>query len=170
MYNNKLLKQTNVGTWWGAFRNLGGYISFYLYLGNTFILLINTLILGNMAVYGLPIPMWLVILLAVLVILILLTIAMVLEHKYTLPSYMTYWNYQFYHHGNLIVARMDKREPEIDKRDKYLLDMVESMGKEIKELKIIVERNNKIDNGRPCEAPPRAPEFVAGIKADQNLG
>ena len=31
---------------------------------------------------------------------VLLLVAMIFEHKYTLPSFMTYWNQQWWTHGN----------------------------------------------------------------------
>jgi hypothetical protein len=132
---NGIFKQKNVGTWWGAFRNLGSYVSFYLTLANFFVLLINTYILGNITMFNSPIPMWAIIAIVIVVFVLLLLVAMLFEHKYTIPSFMTYWNQQFYLHGNLLKDRMDKREPEVDKRDKHLQDTVDSVRKELQELR-----------------------------------
>lgn len=112
---NKITKQVDVGAWWGAFRNLAGYVSFYLMLANFFILLINTCILGNMAVYGLPIPIWLVILIVGVIFFVLLLLAMLFEHKYTLPTFMTYWNKQWWEHNNPMAEEVKTMREQLDR-------------------------------------------------------
>jgi len=118
--NNKIFKQTNVGAWWGAFRNLGSYVTFYINIINLLVLLVNTYILGYIVKTALPIPIWLVIVLAVLLFLLLLVIAMVLEHKYTIPSFMTYWNDQWWHHGNPLPNEIKKMQRQLDRIEKNL--------------------------------------------------
>jgi len=120
MLDNGIFKQKNIGTWWGAFRNLGSYVSFYLFVVNTIVLLINTYILGNMAVYGLPIPMWLIIVITVVVFFVLLVIAMLFEHKYTLPSFMTYWNSQWWSHGNKLPGELSSIQRQLDRIEDIL--------------------------------------------------
>lgn len=117
---SNIFKQTNVGKWWGAFRNLGSYVTFYLGIINFIVLLINTYILGFIAQAGLPIPIWLVIILALLVFFIFLVIAMVLEHKYTIPSFMTYWNQQWWLHGNPMVNELKGMQEQLDRIEKEL--------------------------------------------------
>lgn len=123
---NRLFKQTNVGKWWGAFRNLGSYISFYLFIINTIVLLINTYILGNTFVYGLPIPMWTIILITIAVFFVLLLSAMLFEHKYTIPSFMTYWNSNWWNHGNPLPGKIEAMQKHNDDR----FDAIERMIKE----------------------------------------
>jgi len=117
---NSIFKQTNVGKWWGAFRNLGSYVTFYLGIINFIVLLINTYILGFIAQAGLPIPIWLVIIFALLVFFIFLVIAMVLEHKYTIPSFMTYWNQQWWLHGNPMPNELKKMREQLNRIEKEL--------------------------------------------------
>ncbi len=117
---NKITKQVDVGAWWGAFRNLASYVSFYLMLANFFILLVNTYILGNMAVYGLPIPMWIVILITFAVFCLLLLIAMLFEHKYTIPTFMTYWNQQWWNHGNKLPGELKAIQEQLDRIEEKL--------------------------------------------------
>ena len=117
---DKLLKQKNVGAWWGAFRNLGSYVSFYLFLVNTAILIVNTYVLGNMAVYGLPIPMWMVIGITLAGFAVLLVVAMVFEHKYTIPSFMTYWNQQWWNHSNPARTEIKTMQEQLDRIEQKL--------------------------------------------------
>ena len=117
---DKLLKQKNVGTWWGAFRNLGSYVSFYLFLVNTAILVVNTYVLGNMAVYGLPIPMWIVIGITLAGFAVLLVIAMVFEHKYTIPSFMTYWNQQWWQNNNPMATKVKEMQEQLNRIEEKL--------------------------------------------------
>ena len=113
--SNKLFKQTNIGKWWGAFRNLGSYVTFYINIVNLFVLLINTYILGYIIKTSSPIPIWLVIVIAVFLFLLLLIIAMVLEHKYTIPSFMTYWNQQWWQHNNPLPNELAKMQKQLDR-------------------------------------------------------
>ena len=120
MHSRDILKQKNVGTWWGAFRNLGSYVSFYMFIFNTFLTLINTYILGRFTQSDLPAPIWVIILVAVVPFVGLLVAAMVFEHKYTLPSYMTYWNQQWWKHGNKLPGEIIAIREQLDRLEKAL--------------------------------------------------
>lgn len=120
MNGNKIFKQTNIGNWWGAFRNLGSYVSFYITFINFFVLLINTYILGFLVKANLPIPIWLVIVIVAFVFISLLVIAMIFEHKYTVPSFMTYWNQQFWRHKNPLRDEIEKMQKQLDRIEKEL--------------------------------------------------
>lgn len=141
---NKIFKQTNIGNWWGAFRNLGSYVTFYINIINLFVLLINTYILGYIIKTSSPIPIWLVIVLAVFLFLLLLVIAMVLEHKYTIPSFMTYWNQQWYEHGNLLRERLDIRDKEIDEQYERICKKADSIETELKELRAALQKKREM--------------------------
>jgi hypothetical protein len=131
--NNKLLKQTNVGTWWGAFRNLGSYITFYLTFVNFFLLLMSWYVLINpeLVKRGIAIPLFVFMLISI----VGMVVVMVLEHKYTVPSFFTYWNQQWYQHGNLLKERLDVRDKEINEQYKRLYKKIDSIKDELKELR-----------------------------------
>jgi amino acid transporter len=76
-------------------------------IANIFFTLVNTYILGNVAGVNMILPTWAIIIIAGIGLLILLTIAMIFEHKYTLPSFMTYWNHQWWYHGNPLPAKVE---------------------------------------------------------------
>ncbi len=119
-----LFKQKNVGAWWGAFRNLGSYVSFYLTIISFFVLLINTYLLGNMVVFSwLPLPMWTIILLVIIAVVVMLGVAMIFEHKYTLPSFMTYWNLQWWNHGNKLPGELAKIQEQLTRIETTLKEL-----------------------------------------------
>lgn len=118
--NSKIFKQTNIGNWWGAIRNLGSYVSFYITFINFFVLLINTYILGFIVKANLPIPIWLIIIIVAFVFIFLLVVAMIFEHKYTVPSFMSYWNTQWWNFGNPLPSKLEKMQKQLDRIEKEL--------------------------------------------------
>jgi hypothetical protein len=120
MLNNKLFKQTNVGEWWGAFRNLGSYVGFYITIANIFFTLVNTYIIGNVAGVHMALPTWAIVLIAGAGFLLLLIVAMIFEHKYTLPSFMTYWNQQWWSHNNPLPNELKTMQAQLDRIERAL--------------------------------------------------
>jgi hypothetical protein len=111
-----ILKQSNLGKfgkWWGAFRNLGQYVAFYITFANFFMIFMTWYVLINpeMQKIGIFIPFFVF----AAVMLLGLIIAMVLEHKFTLPNYFTYWNSQWWQHGNPLPKEIDDIKKQLNK-------------------------------------------------------
>ena len=117
--NNNLFKQSKmVSKWWGAFRNLGTYVMFYLTVINFVLLLMSwyVLISPSLNQRGIVLPFSVFIILA----LIGFIVVMVLEHKFTLPSYFQYWNTQWWSHGNPLPEQLKEMREQLDRIEKEL--------------------------------------------------
>jgi len=111
--NKSLFKQFNIGIWWGAFRNLLQQANFYLLLitcvssvTTLAFTVINPWLADN---YGIHIPLFVVLIVAVGLLLLIL----LFEHKLTMPSYFSYWNEQWWLHKNPAKKRFDKIDRDI---------------------------------------------------------
>jgi hypothetical protein len=62
--------------------------------------------------------MWVIITVTVAVFFILIVIAMIFEHKYTIPSFMTYWNHQWWYHGNPLPNELKSIHEQLDRIEK----------------------------------------------------
>jgi hypothetical protein len=110
---SQLLKQINIGAWWGAFRNLGSFLTFYLTFANFFLLLMSWYMLVNPELQkrGIIVPLFVVLLITVA----LFIAALLMEHKFTLPSYFTYWNRQWWNHGNALPGKLDEIQKQLNR-------------------------------------------------------
>jgi hypothetical protein len=118
---NSIIKQTNIGNWWGALMTLAGRLNIYVGLINLVLIsfFAYPTVSGFIVNYtGISIPFWIFI----LAIIIIPFIIMGLEYKFSLPSYIAFNNQQAYAHDNPI------------RRD------IEDMQKDITEIKGILEK------------------------------
>ncbi len=115
-----MLKQRNVGVWWGAVRNLGSSLTFYLAFVNFALLLMSWYMLVNPELQkrGVFIPLFVISLL----VLAGFAVVMILEHKFTMPSYFTYWNSQWWSHGNPMPDKLKAIQEQLDRIEKILED------------------------------------------------
>lgn len=95
------IRQTNVGTWWGALMTLGGRINSYVSLINLGLLLIFSYSSVADIVFkitGIQFTLWGL----MLVIFIILCAVMVIEYKFSLASIASFNNNQWYKHDNMM--------------------------------------------------------------------
>lgn len=118
--NKSVFEQFNVGIWWGAFRNLLQQANFYLLLitcissvTTLFVTVVSPWLAGN---FGVRIPFYVVLLITIGVLLGIL----LFEHKFTMPSFMSYWNAQWWKHDNPSKKELEELGQKIDKIMKAL--------------------------------------------------
>ena len=115
-----LLRQKNIGDWWGGIKFVSSQVSLYVTVLNLVLLTITayyTSISPWLHGRAIAIPFWVFI----LSIVALLAVVMVIEYKMSLPSFFSFWNSQFYQHGNELrtdIEALQKGINRINKRNK----------------------------------------------------
>ena len=121
----KFMKQRQVGNWWGGFKQLGTQIAIYITMLNL-VLLAATAYTTTFSTWfrdnNLEIPFWLFMGVIVAGIIVM----MFVEYKFSLPSFFSFWNDQFWKHNNPVKIELKA----IRKENK---ELKESMA-ELKEL------------------------------------
>jgi hypothetical protein len=57
---------------------------------------------------------------------------------------MTYWNQQWYEHGNLLRERLDIRDKEIDEQYERICKKADSIETELKELRAALQKKREM--------------------------
>lgn len=134
--NKSIFRQFNIGIWWGGLRNLLQQANFYLLaitcvssVATLFVTVINPWLVDN---FGIRIPFYIMVIAAAGILMVIL----LFEHKLTMPSYFSYWNEQWWFHGNLLRERLDIRDKEINEQYKQICDKIDSIGAELKKLQV----------------------------------
>ncbi len=109
---DRMIKQTNIGNWWGAIMTLAGRLNIYVSMMNLILIAFFAYpsVTGFIVNYtGIVIPFWLFI----LVIILSPFIIMILEYKFSLPSYIAFNNQQAYAHDNPIRKDIEDMQEDI---------------------------------------------------------
>jgi hypothetical protein len=107
-----MIKQTNVGNWWGAIMTLAGRLGTYVSMINLVLITffaypsVSGFIFGFI---GITVPFWLFI----LMIFISPFIIMLFEYKFGFPSLVSFNNQQAYKHGNPMRDDIEKLQKDV---------------------------------------------------------
>ena len=121
LQKNNVMKQKNIGNWWGALTTLAGRLGAYVSLINLVLITFFAYptVSGFIVNYtGISIPFWIF----MLIIFLSPFVIMIFEYKFFFPSFMAFNNQQAYRHDNPI------------RRD------LEILKKEVAEIKEILEK------------------------------
>lgn len=131
---NKVVAQSHLlGRWWGNLNTIAQHTNIYI----QFLILAFSatsayaVVMQSLHQWGYEMPFWIFALLVALSIGILALFVW----RLSIPSTFETWNFQWYHHGNLLRKRLDERDEEIDRRYKYMCEKVLSIEKELKMLR-----------------------------------
>jgi hypothetical protein len=117
---DSILKQHNIGMWWGGLRNTVSNATMYLSLFNTALLIPMAYVSWVQPWFssaGVEFPFW-----AFLVgISVLGVIVLLVEYKLFTPSNFEFWSDQFWKHGsNPITKRLDKQDERLERIESLL--------------------------------------------------
>jgi hypothetical protein len=118
------MKQTNIGSWWGAFMMLlsrvAGYATFMI-LGMNIILSYPLISGWIKEVIGWDFPM----LGFIATIAFLLMIAMIVEYRFSIAAIQTFSNSQWYKHKNPMREFLEERDKICNEKFNAILDILE---------------------------------------------
>jgi len=121
---NIILKQHDVGIWWGALKNTISESSFIITVFNM-IMLIPTFYVTALAPWalqnGIEIPFWIVI----VSVIVAGVLVLLVQYKVFTPSSFAFWAKQFWEHGdNPIIKKMEEQDNRLDKMEKMIEELV----------------------------------------------
>jgi len=112
-----IFKQKNIGQKWGMFAQTAGQISIFVAMLNLVLLAVtayNTTLSGWFESMGIPLNFWQF----MCIIVFSLVIAFAVLYKYALPSFFSFFNDQFYQHGNKLREDIEELQKGIDELKK----------------------------------------------------
>ena len=124
----RMIKQINIGNWWGALMTLAGRLNIYY---STISLVLVAFfayptVSGFIVNYtGISIPFWIFILIVILA----PVVVMILEYKYSLASYIAFNNEQAYKHDNPIRRDLVKLQKDSTTTKKDIKEMKKILNK-----------------------------------------
>lgn len=108
---NKVLKQHNVGIWWGALKNTISESSFVITVFNM-IMLVPTFYVTVVSPWcldnGIQFPFWIM----VVAIMAVGVIVLLVQYKIFTPSSFAFWSDQFWSHGDNPISKKQKEHDE----------------------------------------------------------
>lgn len=130
---DKILSQTKAMKWWGQFRYIAQFISFYFLIltavtasGTFFYTVIKPWLKTS---FDIELGIWLF----YIILLVGLLIVLVFEYKVTMPGWQSIWNKQWWQHDNpmrQMIEGWDKRQKETDKKIKRIEDKLDILIKD----------------------------------------
>jgi hypothetical protein len=117
-----MIKQINIGNWWGALMTLAGRLNIYISMINMVLISffaypsVSSFIVNNT---GISIPFWAFI----LIIIITPFVVMVFEYKFGLPSFIAFNNEQAWRHDNPIRKDIESMQRDITEIKRILIDI-----------------------------------------------
>jgi hypothetical protein len=116
---DQILKQYDLGPWWGALKSTIGSASLYLTIFNTAMIAPMAYVTWAspwLLQMGIAMPFWMF----GVVILIGIFVVLLFEYKLSTPSNFIFWNAQFWKHDNPIKAKMEEHDKRFDEQGKRL--------------------------------------------------
>jgi hypothetical protein len=117
-----MIKQINIGNWWGALMTLAGRLNIYISMINMVLISffaypsVSSFIVNNT---GISIPFWAFI----LIIIITPFVVMVFEYKFGLPSFIAFNNEQAWRHDNPRRKDIESMQRDITEIKRILIDI-----------------------------------------------
>ncbi len=115
-----LLKQHNIGIWWGGLRNTISNATMYLSLFNTALLIPMAYVSWVQPWFsslGIELPFWSFL----VVIVVLAAVVILIEYKFLTPSNFEFWSDQFWRHGNNpITKKLEEQEKRLERMENML--------------------------------------------------
>ena len=108
----KWLEQKNIGRHWGGIKQVAQQLSFYVQILNLALIGVvayHTTITDWCSRLGISITLWKF----GCAIVFLLCLAAVLEYKFTIPSFYSFWNQQWWEHDNPMRKEMEALRKEV---------------------------------------------------------
>ena len=137
-----IIRQYDIGQWWGGFSNAFSNIAIFITLFNTVLLIpiaYVTWFTPWVSNLGLVIPFTVFI----SVIFVAGIVVLLIGYKVLIPSTFVFWNEQWWFHGNLLRGRLDIRDKEINEQYKRLYKQIDSIKAELKELRVALLKKNR---------------------------
>lgn len=107
------IKQQNIGTWWGTLKLLYQHVGMYFTAANMLISLSTLYIVSTQYDINLIIP-------AIIVSVVLVCMGVIMEWKYSMPSWYAANNKQAWEHGSPIKAKLEDQDKEIGAVKDYI--------------------------------------------------
>lgn len=125
-----MLKQHNIGSWYGKIMQSIAQISLATGLLSLFLLLVTMTTSEGfrylMVSHGWDISMYWVFVAVGAIIAVLL----VVSYLFAMPSSFAEWNVQFWNHGSLLRKHLEKRDAEVDLKFKAIMEELKSLRQE----------------------------------------
>lgn len=123
-----ILKQYDIGSWWGAFKSTVGSASLYLTMFNTVMLVPMAYVTWVSPWFlerGIIMPFWFF----VMVLLVGGMFVLLIEYKLFTPSGFMFWSEQFWKHGNPLKDKMEEHDKRFDEQEERMKRMEEMLEK-----------------------------------------